>query len=338
MQIETQDYIDKGKRFFKPANTNEGFAILDTDVNSAKGYMFGKFIDPPSTRFRKERLKTLSTKIQTIQDYVMLFDIMKDSDFKRMYDVTNNRLYQTFADIDKSIIDCGLRKTDGQPMLANWASKYKAWMEQYLDDISPPVWHLVSDIVSNLGSKLSKLDPATAPANIDGETLDATDIERYRKELEWIDSLPEFQQEHFKIDFGLTWRISLLPKRAIACPGRPLTTLSTSVRSKTEQDSRSNKPSTSATESGSIGQLADNHVETTKFWANRPKSRFTRYIYFRRRAAPSVYHGSLPYRNVQECSQSTEHDMVAYCIKHNISVLHKPCRINSYRCSQLGCT
>ena len=333
MQIEDQK---EGKKILKLANTNEGFASLDTSINGAKGHMFGKALDPPSAHFKKDRLKKLSTRIKTIQDYVMLFDIMKDSDFKQMNDATNNRLYQAFTDIDQSITNCGLRKTNGKPFLAHWASRYRTWMEQYLDDVSPPVWQWVSDTLNDLETKL---DSAVAPAIIYGEPLDTTAIERHLKELKWIKSLPEFQRSYFKIDFGLTWRTSMLPRTTVnACPGRPLTTLSTGIRSKTGQDSRSNEPSTSATKSGSIGNIAENHIRTSNFWANRLEYRFSWYIYFRRRSASSVYHRSLPYRNLQQCYQSTEHDMVAYCIKHNISIFHHSCRINNYRCSQLGCT
>lgn len=363
MQIETQRYIDKGQKVLKLANTNAGFASLDISINGAKGHMFGKSIDPPSIHFKNSRLESVSTKITTIQDFVMLFDIMKDSDFKQMYDATNNRLYQIFADLDQSITDCGLRRTNGLPMLANWASRYKDWMEHYLDDVSPPVWHWVSATVSDLERKLNS---ATAPATIDGETLDAIAIETHRRELEWIKNIPEFQQSSTltSVSHGV---LPYCPRGQMLAQGghSPLYQLAFGV----QQDKAHNRISNHhqqqvpdppvgcsyyppfASFTTSVGFLiellnvsifnhamvADNDLEMTNRGANQHESRFICYVCFRRRAALSVYHRSVPYRHGQQCQQSNKHILVANYINHNPGVLHESCSINDYRCSQLGC-
>ncbi len=178
----------------QPKNIKPGFAGLEQAINSVKGFMFDKGIDPPSVYFRKRLINT-ETKIRTIQEFIMLFGIIKDPAFQKMYDETNNRVYQAFSGVDYSITNKTLQRADGTPMSATWASTYKTWMTAYLVDIAAPAWTWASSTRDDLETQLSA-DTTTDPAT------KATLL----KQLADIKSAPGFSQSYFQCDFGLTWQ------------------------------------------------------------------------------------------------------------------------------------
>ena len=180
-------------------NINPGFAGLEQPINAVKGYMFDKGIDPPSYYFKKARLQTTQQKINTIQDYTMLFGVIKDPDFQKMYDVTNNRMYQAFSGVDYLIINNNLKRADGTPMSATWAESYKTWTTQYLIDIAAPAWTWASTTRDDLETQLNAdttTDPATKAAQLNLLTE--------------IKTAPGFSQSAFVCDFGLTWQTGRL--------------------------------------------------------------------------------------------------------------------------------
>ena len=163
--------------------------------------MFDKGLDPPSSYFQA-RLKTTQSKIDTIQDFIMLFGVVKDPDFQKMYDVTNNRVYQAFSGVDYLITNSGLKRADGTLMLATWASTYKTWMVKYLIDIAAPAWTWVSTTRDDLETQLNvdtTVDPATKAAQL--------------QLLAGIKTAPGFSRSYFKCGFALTWQTGKLDIR-----------------------------------------------------------------------------------------------------------------------------
>ena len=180
-------------------NINPGFAGLEQALNGVKGYMFDKGINPPSSYFQRSRLATTQSKIDTIQDFIMLFGVIRDPDFQRMFDVTNNRMYQAYAGVDYLITTNTLKKADGSPLPATWASDYKTWMTQYLADIATPAWTWASTTRDDLETQL----------NAD-TTMDPTVKAAQLKLLANIKTAPGFSQSSFTCDFGLTWQAGRL--------------------------------------------------------------------------------------------------------------------------------
>ena len=42
----------------------------------------------------RSREDTVKNKISSLQDFLMMFELLKDTDVSNMFDVTNNRMYQ----------------------------------------------------------------------------------------------------------------------------------------------------------------------------------------------------------------------------------------------------
>ena len=183
----------------KPPNYKFGFAGLEMDINSVKGYMFNQGIDHPSYFWTKNVLKDTSTKIAAIQNFIMLFEIIKDPGFQRMYDITNNRVYQAYLDIDHQITTNKIQSSNGSLLATTWASNYKTWMNQYLEDIVTPAWTWASTTRDDLEAAITQdtnLDPATKQSQL--------------QQLDDIKKHPSFSQSSFKADFDLTWQASPL--------------------------------------------------------------------------------------------------------------------------------
>ena len=220
---------------------NPGFAALEMEINTAKGYVFSKGVNPASTYFRN-KLVFVEDWIKMIQNFFMLFDILRDHSFEDMFDVTNDRVYQAFLDIDSRIVHCGLsHHSSHRPMSANWASKYRRWMEDWLRDIGPPVWSWVDSAVKNLEYKLGT---ATGSMNFGGRTLDRYQINEHLRELQWIKEYPAFYPGHFRIEFELSWDTGRVPKRDLSgfdyymkgeemCGVRPQSTFATAIAGST---------------------------------------------------------------------------------------------------------
>ena len=188
----------------KPPNYNFGFAGLEMDINSVKGYMFNQGIEHPSYFWTKNVLKDASTKIAAIQNFIMLFEIIKDPGFQKMYDITNNRVYQAYQDIDRQITTNKIQASNGSLLPTTWASNYKAWMNQHLEDIVAPAWTWASTTRDDLGAEITqdtKIEPATKQSQL--------------QQLEDIKNHPGFSQSSFKADFGLTWQASPLNSRGL---------------------------------------------------------------------------------------------------------------------------
>ena len=167
-------------------NILPGFILLEQSLNGAKGYMFNGEV-PNSYNFQQVRMKTILTQIETIQDFVMLFDLLKDQTIAKMFDVTNNRMYQALGGIEQLIIRDDLKAGNGHPLQANWASNYKSWVESYLADLPVPVWTWCSSSIARL-----KIDPLISNEEV---TF-----------LNWIAAAPGFSEAAFTLDFGLTWQ------------------------------------------------------------------------------------------------------------------------------------
>ncbi|KAL9104827.1 MAG: hypothetical protein Q9163_000275 [Psora crenata] len=160
----------------KPKNINPGFACLEQALNSAKG------------------LKDRQTKIDTIQDFIMLFGVIKDSDFQKMYDVTKNRIDQAFSGVDDLIMMNCLKRSNGTPIPATWAEDYKNWMTQYLADIGRPAWTWASTTRDELETEILA-DKTTLAETKDAQLKQLADIKLH----------PGFSNTAFVCDFGLTW-------------------------------------------------------------------------------------------------------------------------------------
>ncbi|KAL8791179.1 MAG: hypothetical protein Q9195_006018 [Heterodermia aff. obscurata] len=190
-QLPAMQFPEKNKS----PNYNIGFAGLEKDINSIKGFMFNEDIRLSSHFWNKNVLKDTSTKITGIQNFVMLFDIIKDPGFQRMYDLTNNRVYQAYLDMDDQITRNKIHGSDGLPLQATWASNYKTWMNQYLEDIVVPAWTWAS----------TTRDDLQAAVTLD-TTINSTTKQSQLQQLNDIKNHPGFSQEAFKADFGLTWQ------------------------------------------------------------------------------------------------------------------------------------
>lgn len=142
-------------------NTNPGFVGLEQSVNGVKGYMFDKGITPPSTYFQNGRINGgIQMQIQTIQDFIMLFDILRDKEVENMFDVTNDRIYKAYQTVDARITSQNIQKSDGSgPIQANFAATYKTWLTGYLTDIVQPAWSWCSNTVTSIETSLNgKMD------------------------------------------------------------------------------------------------------------------------------------------------------------------------------------
>lgn len=42
----------------------------------------------------RSREDTVKNKISSLQDFLMMFELLRDTDVSNMFDVTNNRMYQ----------------------------------------------------------------------------------------------------------------------------------------------------------------------------------------------------------------------------------------------------
>lgn len=107
--------INPGKGF----NINPGFAIIDRRVNSLKGWMFDE--DLSSTRLKDD----FDSPLDQVRNFIILFRIFKDKELKRIFNVTNNRVYSTFIGIDQAIQAESMKRRVGTPLPHDWAAQYK---------------------------------------------------------------------------------------------------------------------------------------------------------------------------------------------------------------------
>ena len=142
----------------------------------------GKFFD-------QERLGDDADKITTMQDFVTLFDIIEDDDYKYMFDITNNRVYKAFEKIDQVIIENRYTRRDGSSLPSDWAPKYKAWLIKHLADVENKAWEWMTETVQILKSKNVRGSLTTS------QNLQIAGIEKHRK----------YDRSAFRLDFDLSW-------------------------------------------------------------------------------------------------------------------------------------
>ena len=218
--MQFTEQLDKNPPLYE--NTNPGFAGLQAAINTVKGIvgpiwipgqlcvlltfvqMFDKGVDPPSIFFENGRLKKgIQVQIQTIQDFIMLFGILRDDKFANMFDVTNDRIYKAYQTVDEKITSQNIQKSDGSgPIEANFATTYKTWLTGYLTDIAKPVWSWCSNTIPSL------------EASLNGKTDDASAA--HMKALNQIKASSDFAEDKFTIDWSLSWSIGTLTKRELA--------------------------------------------------------------------------------------------------------------------------
>ncbi len=76
----------------KPKNVNDGFVATEQSINGIKGYTFNSGLGGQS--YLTARGGTIQWQIGSLQDILMMFEVMRDPDVMAMYDSTNNRIYQ----------------------------------------------------------------------------------------------------------------------------------------------------------------------------------------------------------------------------------------------------
>ena len=214
--MQFSDQLSNSPPLYK--NTNPGFAGLEQAINGAKGYvrvvtlcstiirlmafqMFDQTVNPPQSYFLNGRVnKGTQMQINTIQDFIMLFEVMNDSQFKQMFDVTNDRIYKAMQTVDANITKNGYMKSDGSgPIAADWASSYKSWMTGYLTTIAGDAWAWVSKTVTDLETELTGKTDSVSVAQLNSLNL--------------IKGYPHYAEAYFTIDFGLSWSTGTLSTR-----------------------------------------------------------------------------------------------------------------------------
>lgn len=163
--------------------------------------MFNKGIDPPSSYFEKARTSQgIQTQIQTVQDFIMMFDIMRDKEFVHMFDITNDRIYKAYQTVDQRITSQNIQKSDGSgPIEANFATTYKTWLTGYLTDIVKPAWSWCSDTVTSIETSLNGRTDETSVAQMNA--------------LNQIRAWSGFSEDRFRIDWSLSWSTGTLSQR-----------------------------------------------------------------------------------------------------------------------------
>lgn len=76
----------------KPKNINDGFVAMEQSINGIKGNTFDSGLGGQS--YLTARGGTIQSQIDSLQDILMMFEIMRDPDVMAMYESTNNRIYQ----------------------------------------------------------------------------------------------------------------------------------------------------------------------------------------------------------------------------------------------------
>lgn len=191
-----------------------GFAIIDRGLNTFKGHMFNEDLSPIKAG------PDFELQLDAVRNFILLFRMIRVAEFRKMFDVTNNRVYSTFAAIDQAIEDNGWTRTDGTTHLPhNWAAEYKQWLEAYLDRMSGPVWTWTSAKWADLQARYQ----AESPGWTQQEHHDWGDL------FNAIGQAPDFKERDFKCDFHLTWKKLTQPlyRRQLACPARTRADLST---------------------------------------------------------------------------------------------------------------
>lgn len=142
-------------------------------------------------------------QIQTIQDFIMLFDILRDKEVENMFDVTNDRIYKAYQTVDARITSQNIQKSDGSgPIQANFAATYKTWLTGYLTDIVQPAWSWCSNTVTSIETSLNgKMDDVSVAQ---------------MKLLNEIKAWSGFAEDRFAIDWSLSWSAGTLRKRELS--------------------------------------------------------------------------------------------------------------------------
>lgn len=142
-------------------------------------------------------------QIQTIQDFIMLFDVLRDKEVENMFDVTNDRIYKAYQTVDARITSQNIQKSDGSGRIeANFAATYKTWLTGYLTDIVKPAWSWCSNTVTSIETSLN------------GKTDDVSVAQM--KLLNEIKAWSGFAEDRFAIDWSLSWSTGTLRKRELA--------------------------------------------------------------------------------------------------------------------------
>ncbi|KAL8647566.1 MAG: hypothetical protein Q9210_005481, partial [Variospora velana] len=109
------------------------------------------------------------SQLDAVQSFILLFRMMKDTDFQEMFDITNNRVYSAFAAIDQAIQDQKMARSNGTPLPHDWAAEYQKWLEAYLNRISGPVWMWTWDKWTDLQRRHQTFDSEYASEFFDRE-------------------------------------------------------------------------------------------------------------------------------------------------------------------------
>ncbi|KAK0507147.1 hypothetical protein JMJ35_010185 [Cladonia borealis] len=145
------------------------------------------------------REDTVTDKIQSLQDFLMMFELLKDTDVSMIFDVTKIRMYQVFAGVGKVIADV-VRPTGSNlssPLKTDWAQSFKNWMTSHLASLPGPAWTWASNTLAAL-----KNDPSSDP------TTNAPQPQL--QQLSWIEGHTNWAQDQFSFDFGLTWQEGII--------------------------------------------------------------------------------------------------------------------------------
>ncbi|KAL8968309.1 MAG: hypothetical protein Q9197_004949 [Variospora fuerteventurae] len=80
------------------------------------------------------------SQLKAVQNFVLLFRMIKDTGFHEIFDITNNQVYSAFAAIEQAIQDLKILRSNRNSLPHDWAAEYLKWLEAYLNRISGPVW------------------------------------------------------------------------------------------------------------------------------------------------------------------------------------------------------
>lgn len=106
------------------------FVGMDKHLNNLKGKIFkiGR-IHPP--------FLLPATIKEFLRDYALVFSIVRDDRVRKLWDTTNNRIYEGFQALDKVITDmnCGQKPildAANKPIVPNWAAGFRNFIDSFI--------------------------------------------------------------------------------------------------------------------------------------------------------------------------------------------------------------
>ncbi|KAF7547422.1 hypothetical protein G7Z17_g7743 [Cylindrodendrum hubeiense] len=141
-----------------PKSTQLEFVVMQKQINEIKGAMF-KVGELAATGFTDNFSGSTLQTIQVLAAIGNAVDIFNSGPVKALFEVTNQRMYNSFRGIDQFVTDKAIPISGGA---FSFADKYQTFMDDRLNGDAAAAWTFVQTWMAQVDADITAMDPADA--------------------------------------------------------------------------------------------------------------------------------------------------------------------------------